>query len=95
MLVLSTPHKLRKWIPQISSMLKKEHTIRVVIPFTLGVNNMTKLINERVLRVTGSMIIIVRHMTQGTEYILKENNTTNGILFRCKRDVRDYIGAAV
>ncbi len=56
---------------------------------------MTKLINERVLRVTGSMIIIVRHMTQGTEYILKENNTTNGILFRCKRDVRDYIGAAV
>jgi len=56
---------------------------------------MTKLINERVLRVTGSMIIIVRHMSKGTEYILKEHNATHGILFRHKRDVRDYIGAAV
>jgi hypothetical protein len=56
---------------------------------------MTKLINERVLRVTGSMIIIIRHMSKGTEYILKENNSTNGVLFRHKRAVRDYIGAAV
>jgi hypothetical protein len=56
---------------------------------------MTKLINERVLRVTGSMIIIVRHMSKGTEYILKENNSTCGVLFRRKRDVRDYIGAAI
>jgi hypothetical protein len=55
----------------------------------------TKLINERVLRVTGSMIIVIRHMSKGTEYILKENNNTNGILFRHKRAVRDYIGAAV
>ena len=56
---------------------------------------MTKLINERVLRVTGSMIIIIRHMSKGTEYILKEDNATHGILFRRKREVRDYIGAAV
>ena len=56
---------------------------------------MTKLINERVLRVTGSMIIVIRHMTQGTEYVLKEGNATHGILFRRRRDVRDYIGAAI
>jgi hypothetical protein len=56
---------------------------------------MTKLINERVLRVTGSMIVIIRHMSKGTEYILKEDNATHGILFRRRREVRDYIGAAV
>jgi hypothetical protein len=56
---------------------------------------MTKLINERVLRVTSSMIIVIRHMTQGPEYILKENNSTNGVLFRRKREVRDYIGAGI
>ena len=56
---------------------------------------MTKLINERVLRVTGSMIIVIRHMTQGTEYILKEGSNTNGVLFRRKREVRDYIGAGI
>jgi len=56
---------------------------------------MTRLINERVLRVTGSMIIVIRHMSKGTEYILKEHNATHGILFRRRRDIRDYIGAAV
>ena len=60
-----------------------------------GNKTMTKLINERVLRVTGSMIIIIRHMSKGTEYILKENNSTNGILFRHKRAVRNYIGAGI
>ena len=49
---------------------------------------MTKLINERVLRVTGSMIIIIRHMSKGTEYILKEGSNTNGVLFRRKREVK-------
>ena len=56
---------------------------------------MTKLINERVLRVTSSMIIVIRHMSKGTEYILKEGSNTNGVLFRRKREVRDYIGAGI
>ena len=60
-----------------------------------GNKTMTKLINERVLRVTGSMIIIIRHMSKGTEYILKEGSNTNGVLFRRKREVRDYIGAGI
>ena len=69
------------------------NTLKITI--NLGSKAMTKLINERVLRVTGSMIIIIRHMSKGTEYILKENNSTNGVLFRQKRAVRNYIGASL